>query len=82
MVVAVESNKLIQVRNHLHKIMVLVVEAVAVELDSLLEMVVYLHKMLLVVVLTETMDKQEVYLEKHRVVLVVIMVLMEETVVL
>ena len=39
-VVAVESNKLIQVKNHHHKIMVLVVEAVVVELDSLLETVV------------------------------------------
>ena len=68
MVVVEESNKLIQVKNHHHKIMVLVVEVVAVELDSLLEMVAYLHKMLLVAVLMEVMERQEVYLDRQQVV--------------
>ena len=58
MAVEVENSKLIQVRNHHHRIMVLVVEVAVVELDSLLEMLVYLHKMLLVVELMVLMVEQ------------------------
>ena len=58
MAVEAENSKLIQVRNHHHRIMVLVVEVAVVELDSLLEMLVYLHKMLLVVELMVLMVEQ------------------------
>ena len=58
MEVEVENSKLIQVRNHHHRITVLVVEVAVVELDSLLEMLVYLHRMLLVVELMVLMVEQ------------------------